>query len=108
MVWVGVAFVGWVTAALFAGLWWGERTARQKAESWATMGHPHGKTTAESVGGGGDDLQKARKKQWEQDVEKIEDSLREDLREQGRLGSVSDQRIKEEAERIASRAFGSR
>lgn len=109
MVWVALAAaLGWIVAALMAGLWHGERLARQKAESWATMGHPHGETTAEAVGGEGDDLQQAKKKQWEQDVTKIEASLKDDLREQGRLGNVSADRIRDEAERIAAQAFGSR
>jgi hypothetical protein len=35
-----LAFVGWIAAALMAGLWWGERGRCRAAERWAMTGTP--------------------------------------------------------------------
>ncbi|KKL62005.1 hypothetical protein LCGC14_2189540 [marine sediment metagenome] len=33
--------IGWIAAALMAGLWWGERGRRVAAERWAITGSPN-------------------------------------------------------------------
>ncbi len=44
-----LAFVGWIVAALMAGLWWGERGRCRAAERWAIIGTPDGAPKAVSM-----------------------------------------------------------
>ena len=97
---------GWIAAAGAIGVWWGERTARIQAENFATYKTPHGKSKAVAVETEADPEEAARKKEWQQSVERVERGLRQDLEQQGRLGDVSDSRIREEAERMVGEAGG--
>lgn len=42
-----LAAFGWVLAAGFAGLWWGERGKRRITENWTLRGHPDDRPRAE-------------------------------------------------------------
>lgn len=104
MIWLAVvAALGWVVAGVGWGFWWGERTARRQAESWAATGHPYGVSTAEAVQTGGDDMEEAGRIEWEQTVGRMEEMIRRELEQEGRT-NVSGERIREEAERMAAQA----
>lgn len=101
---VVLAAFGYVLAALAAGMWWGERTARRQAENWAATGQPWDIGPASAHETTADPLEEAEKREWEQTVSKIEENLTEELRREGKSAPADE--VREEAERMAAKLGG--